>query len=206
MIAASPKSLKLAIDESKLTWKMSFLKHSVPSPKLYGYSKDGKWVVVNTPEHKHKQVIVKELYGCCGKNINVMTWEDALQHASREDNVIVEEYKVIKPATHYRVTTLCVRSKTVALQTLRIRDEHSEITSNHGTVKTTNRELKIQSSLLRLHELEFPYTFSISWDVIVDDTGNEYALEGNVPGALCWKMNCKEIHDVYMYWVRQSLK
>ena len=198
-------SIKLSLNENKLYWKKLFIEHNIPSPKLFAYVLNKKWTLVQTPDNAESNVIVKVNNGCCGNGIIIRNWNDVLENKPIYDCVI-EEYKKVNPPVHYRVTTLLKNSNTVIpLQILKIKDSNAKIVSNKGRVVNYKENIKSVEKLVNLHENLFKNIFSISWDVIIDKN-NEFVLEGNVPGALCWKTECADINRKYFCYAKNWLK
>jgi len=138
-------------------------------------------------------VLIKPNDSCCGKNIRVESWLATMKSPPTFD-AVVQQYISSKRAQSIRVVTYKTPTEDArVLQSYRVvNDEEKAIASNRGKVcPIINDRITITKELCKCHTEEFANMPAIAWDIVTDNAGREYVLEGNVPGAICWKHDCE---------------
>ena len=179
-----------------------FLRYNILTPTWYAtINQDLKLKIIH-PVASECKVIYKPNDNFIGQGIVVYPWKDIFKIKFSSPGII-EEYFPIDPPTHYRVVTVSNQKDPVfKLASYQITDYKNKIISNRGTVTISKNNFRIHEEFIKLHQKEFPQIFVISWDFlrVMNFKNNnqynsisEYALEGNINGAICWKTSCREI-------------
>jgi len=178
---------------SKIFWDNLFKKHDIPTPKIYGYVKNGN--IKMTSEINNTKCILKPLSGGFGTGI---------RHFNQNDLPISGEYIIqefVETDGHYRVVTGCDRILSMRYYS----KSKNEIKSNYYTdgpfhvysckkdvcaVKNNKKNecfkmsddifQKMKNDALKIHE-DIKEINIIAWDVVISDN-NYYFLEGNIFG------------------------
>lgn len=174
--------------ESKLEWAKIFNKYNVNHPKILYKCYDGELI-----ENFQSEMIYKPDIGRLGNEIKKVDYVPNC----KDKNWILQEFLKdcdSKTPRHYRIITLYT-GELFCIYQLNT-NGGNKIASNHGQGGTAtlmyyqNKQLndlhngiyKISDELSNINKSEFPYVFSIGWDVILhceDDYKIPYVLEGN---------------------------
>lgn len=192
LIHDNKNAQKLQLATTKLYWYNIFTKYKIKTPQVRAYTKmDGTLVTLTHPVNH--TLFVKPNIGCCGIGTYTTSWTKFCNTLSRGKlamDLIPESHCHIRFITLYdNINKVCK-----ALAAYQICDHTSNV-SNFGTVTQiplSKIETSLQLRLTFLHSTEFPIICSICWDIT-----KGHVLEGNIPGAICWKSNCKQILSTY---------
>lgn len=174
--------------ESKLEWANIFNKYNVNHPNILYQCYDGDLI-----ENFQSEMIFKPDIGRLGNEIKKI---DYIPKCKDRNWILQELLKDCdsKTSRHYRIITLytgelfCIYQLTA--------NDGDKIASNHGQGGTgvlmyyNNKHIgylhpeiyKISYELSTINKIEFPFVFSIGWDVILHCENNKkipYVLEGN---------------------------
>lgn len=193
---AQPERLALSIRmQSKLFWAELLKQEHVPTPVQLALIEDGE--IRNSGSELDTMAIVKPAQGWMGSGIQRSSAAEFAK-LKRPGQWIVQEAIVTAGGTieTFRVVTMVNGSDAVMVASLRVREENGRsITSNRGNVQPvelTGPQVEVVSSLRRVHRERFPLIPLISWD-LMDGLNGTVVLEGNAPGAVCWKTDCDQI-------------
>ena len=173
-------------------WQALFERRGIPVPRLYARVLDGRLEVRERPARDDDLVLVKPNDSCCGRQVSVTPWSAVLQSPPEFD--AVQQYVASQPPTGFRVVTAKLpKGDASVLQIYRIvHDAPNAIASNTGRVEPIPPDsISLAPELCRCHTEEFSNLPAVGWDLVLDASGDEYVLEGNVPAAVCWKHDCR---------------
>ena len=190
--------------ESKLEWAKIFNKYNVNHPKILYKCYDGELI-----ENFQSEMIFKPDIGRLGNDIKKI---DYVPKCKDRNWILQEMLKDCdsKTSRHYRIITLytgelfCIYQLTA--------NDSNKIASNHGQGGTgtlmyyNNKQLNdlhteiynISDELSNINKSEFPFVFSIGWDVILhckNDDKIPYVLEGNFLHSTWFDFDKKFTHE-----------
>lgn len=174
-------------------WQTFFERRGIPVPRMYARVINGQLEEHLKPQDDDDPVLVKPNDSCCGRQVSVAAWNTVVKSPPAFD-AVVQQYVANQPPTSLRVVTCKTPTgHAFVLQNYRIvSDVRDSVASNTGRVEPLPPEaIRLAPTLCRCHTEEFANMPAITWDLVIDARGSEYVLEGNVPGAVCWKHECR---------------
>ena len=193
---SAPSRVDVCLSLTKRFWNNLFVEFHVPTPTLYGVVLDGRLQSAAVPAGHDTIVLVKPDDDCCGRRIYTTPWSHLLQHPPHFD-AVVQEY-IPNVGSHIRLVTL--RSKNAPAKPLSayaVVADSKRVVSNQGQpFRVDVRDLgPIVSKLVDVHTRRFDFP-AVGWDLLPRD-GGFVVLEGNIPGAICWKHSCADVLTEY---------
>ena len=200
---ATNKRLELAIKmQSKLFWADCFRDENVPAPQVLAIVDNGAALAASPRFDAHQTLILKPVQGWMGQGVQKTSVAQFTRLPAARGQWIAQEL-VVSPTTRaaetVRVVSMLNGSDAQLLVALKVTNSRAAaVASNFGSVRRTvlsERQGALVLRLLRLHEDRFARVPAISWDLMDDSANNRtVVLEGNAPGALCWKNDgCHEV-------------
>lgn len=183
----------------KSYWFNIFNKYNINHPKVIFIKKNNKIYKLNN-YNRNKMYIIKPLHGTLGENVKKISGTDINNYIKKENNIIIQNQLVdchSENVRHFRYISLYNGEKFILVEI--ISKKKNKVTSNGGkhilcNVKCNNLTTKQNTQLNNfineiniMHKKEFPYVFSIGWDIMIDctETGDKlYCLEGNLAHSI----------------------
>lgn len=205
VICADKERVLLCSRMTKLFWDKYFRERRIRTPRVYAHQRQGAFKIVVTPSDLEEIVIVKPNADHCGRSIELKHWKDALGAPAPYDHV-VQKYVSAHKGKSLRVVTCKAPDHGASILQNYSLYNYNSITSNRGSVVPIGvDEIAVANDLCKCHTNDFYILPVISWDIVVDEYGEEYVLEGNAPGAVCWKHDCRQTLTTFDAVVRQWL-
>lgn len=205
VICADERRIALCSQMTKAFWGRYFKTRSILSPRVFASRVNGIFRIYEKPPDDGVIVLMKPDADHCGHNISLAAWRDLLQDPPSHDHVVQEYISYHKGQSFRVVTCKTPTGEAFVLQTYRVEDPHS-ITSNRGNVHPIPKSsMKLAPTLCACHTRDFSILPSIGWDIVMDEHGNEFVLEGNTPSAICWKRDCRAVLADFDLVIRQWL-
>ena len=201
-ILATQERLDLALKmQSKLFWAETFRAESIPTPQILAVVQNGAAQASSPQFDPHSKLILKPVQGWMGRGVQKTTVEQFTRRPMRGQWIAQEP--ILAPtheAESIRLVSILNGSSAQLLVALKVSNPQSDsVTSNLGSVRRIARLSEHQGALalrlLKLHEDRFERVPTISWDLMEDARNSRtVVLEGNAPGALCWKNDaCNDV-------------
>ena len=192
VVCADPARTDLCARMTKTFWHRLFVSRKIATPRMYAQIRDRQVRLMGDQPASDAIVLTKPNRSCAGHGVHLKKWADILRSPPLRDTV-VQEYISHMPGQSYRVVT-CKEPNTDAFTFINyvIVNSATAVASNRGVVTVIDAKLvKSTDTLCRCHTLDFAILPAICWDIVVDANGDEFVLEGNAPGAICWKTECR---------------
>lgn len=205
IICRDKERILLCSRMTKIFWDEYLRERRIRTPRVYARQRRGAFKISVTPSDPEEIVIVKPNDDHCGRSIELRLWKDALETPASYDHVI-QKYVSAQKGKSFRVVTCKVpKDDAFILQNYSLYN-FERIASNRGSVVPIGvDQIAVANELCRCHTNDFHILPVISWDIVVDEYGEEYVLEGNAPGAVCWKHDCRKTLTKFDTVVRQWL-